>query len=198
MRDLRVYNFNPLAPRGARQLPHTVVFLFHHFNPLAPRGARRGFRGSPTTSIYFNPLAPRGARRDHRRHRRGARDPISIHSPLAGRDAPRSCSSGCRGISIHSPLAGRDQGGHSVKSIIMDFNPLAPRGARRRRPAPAARRNNHFNPLAPRGARHRPTAASGPDRSFQSTRPSRGETDLNHSKSDSMPISIHSPLAGRD
>ena len=82
---------------------------------------------------------------------------------------------GAYGISIHSPLAGRDDGGAVSQAGGGDFNPLAPRGARH-----------------------------GTDRGrlkadlFQSTRPSRGETMEEKAMNESMEISIHSPLAGRD
>ena len=78
-------------------------------------------------------------------------------------------------ISIHSPLAGRDgsqilrgQGHH-------DFNPLAPRGARRGPPFLASI-VSYFNPLAPRGARRVTRYGLISSGVFQSTRPSRGET----------------------
>ena len=102
-----------------------------HFNPLAPRGARRIFDAMPRYVRYFNPLAPRGARRGYF-HILRPPQAISIHSPLAGRDAPPlpplpiiclfQSTRPSRGetrltdppppniiISIHSPLAGRDR-----------------------------------------------------------------------------------------
>ena len=81
-----------------------------------------------------------------------------------------------KAISIHAPREGRDDHGGAVCPAAKDFNPRAPRGARRlpvhgghlpplfqsTRPARGATflapgyhlRAKHFNPRAPRGARH--------------------------------------------
>ena len=79
------WNFNPLAPRGARHYSCMAETHRGNFNPLAPRGARQLFISRvfryPFISIHwlreepdreavraaveganFNPLAPRGAR----------------------------------------------------------------------------------------------------------------------------------------
>ena len=56
-------NFNPLAPRGARQTLTPRVRELDYFNPLAPRGARLYMPSRVIDILYFNPLAPRGARR---------------------------------------------------------------------------------------------------------------------------------------
>ena len=100
-------------------------------------------------------------------------------------------------ISIHSPLAGRDALDGPALRLQRDFNPLAPRGARRRC-GRGRRRYGHFNPLAPRGARHNRCLTGDEVLIFQSTRPSRGETKLLEGLVDGIIISIHSPLAGRD
>ena len=55
-----------------------------------------------------------------------------------------------------------------------------------------------FNPLAPRGARLDVVSRVVSAMLFQSTRPSRGETDDPHYLVYDEDISIHSPLAGRD
>ena len=83
-------DFNPLAPRGARQMRNYLVrAAYRYFNPLAPRGARpvvecdntyKALFQSTSSSrsqtynqvsycvdkINFNPLAPRGARQQNR------------------------------------------------------------------------------------------------------------------------------------
>ena len=124
------------------------------------------------------------------------------------------------GISIHSPLAGRDHGHATVCADRNNFNPLAPRGARRllarmictsrefqsTRPSrgetgtmdsPVAYAAD-FNPLAPRGARLVDDPLNTMTAKFQSTRPSRGETRTRADWTMANSISIHSPLAGRD
>ena len=191
------------------------------FNPLAPRGARRVWLREERRDQRFQSTRPsRGETRQA--GQRDAKSPISIHSPLAGRDlGPHAVLPGGV-ISIHSPLAGRDatryatfarssrfqstrpSRGETVVysergADIDNFNPLAPRGAR-----PSARHWSgstpaNFNPLAPRGARLGGRQRRKQRRQrFQSTRPSRGETADGHQDGDPRGISIHSPLPGRD
>ena len=83
----------------------------------------------------------------------GAR--ISIHSPLAGRDLLRGRNFGDQLISIHSPLAGRDMNaalGYTQENISI------------------------HSPLAGRDLTLTLAAIILPV--FQSTRPSRGETEI--------------------
>ena len=169
-------NFNPLAPRGARpgspdcRCPpsrfqstrpsrgetsiHLCQFQRNHdFNPLAPRGARLYFARHDLSASRFQSTRPsRGETQLHGITRRAAE--ISIHSPLAGRD--------CNMVRHWN---------HSI-----NFNPLAPRGARRVSVCRRAACGSNFNPLAPRGARRRPEQSPTFAETFQSTRPSRGET----------------------
>ena len=79
-------------------------------------------------------------------------------------------------ISIHSPLAGRDQDRRAGRAAGQDFNPLAPRGARRLCGAQLQVREeiSIHSPLAGRDGR------------------------CYHSVETYQSISIHSPLAGRD
>ena len=123
---------------------------------------------------------------------------ISIHAPLAGRDhnpfpndRERSGFQSTRPlrgattrlpmrlhvgeISIHAPLAGRDVIAYKLRTILSDFNPRAPCGAR------------HFehNEIHVHAA-------------FQSTRPLRGATMTISTLLFGSNISIHAPLAGRD
>ena len=103
----------------------------------------------------------------------------------------------CYEISIHSPLAGRDVWTPSTGGTGRDFNPLAPRGARRAA-GPPRPWSSYFNPLAPRGAR-RGRARRGrraAEISIHSPLAGRDSIDCQHSVFNR--ISIHSPLAGRD
>ena len=125
-------NFNPRAPRGARQtvvrLPQCLdhVISIHvpreghdiaptrggqqnnDFNPRAPRGARRWLPPAFSRCRHFNPRAPRGARR---------RDVSVIHHAVI--------------ISIHVPREGHDTVTlRPVSPASTYFNPRAPRGAR--------------------------------------------------------------------
>ena len=79
----------------------------------------------------------------------------------------------------------------------MDFNPLAPRGARPFRISSWSVLTT-FQSTRPSRGETGQTALAAVDTAFQSTRPSRGETIVCPTKSDILKISSHSPLAGRD
>ena len=123
---------------------------------------------------------------------------ISIHAPLAGRDAQRPPTRSGSQISIHAPLAGRDY--PPIRLLrprrISIHAPLAGRDCFHRPWFPCCL---YFNPRAPCGARPGPMPAMAEKSKFQSTRPLRGATAthllfcLYGTR-----ISIHAPLAGRD
>ena len=167
---------------------------------------------------------------------------ISIHAPLAGRDdllvvvlwidqqfqsTRPSRGATERFIRIATPRvfqSTRPSRGATLKLSVtvyrFNFNPRAPRGARRTSTM-GLPSYGHFNPRAPRGARpcilsslhigriisiHAPLAGRD-DISrfagtiapvFQSTRPSRGATTAGATSGKVQQISIHAPLAGRD
>ena len=73
--------------------------------------------------------------------------------PARGATSHRSSAGACYEISIHAPREGRDSGVYLLRRLFPNFNPRAPRGARRQ--------------ALPR--LHRSLA-------FQSTRPARGAT----------------------
>ena len=121
--------FNPRAPCGARLYGQASVagciISIHaplagrdgfrpvrsrrcqYFNPRAPCGARPSATMGTSLSKYFNPRAPCGARLQAVAHH-GQLFDISIHAPLAGRDAI---------VSLDTLLS-------------KNFNPRAPCGAR--------------------------------------------------------------------
>ena len=123
---------------------------------------------------------------------------ISIHAPLAGRDVE---------INVHAPHSEQFQSTRPSRGATawVDYNvagicisihaPLAGRDHLQCRPLPAHR---DFNPRAPRGARLTQSSAKSVTLTFQSTRPSRGATRSRTQYTDTGPISIHAPLAGRD
>ncbi|EFR40857.1 hypothetical protein HMPREF9162_2213 [Selenomonas sp. oral taxon 137 str. F0430] len=78
-------------------------------------------------------------------------------------------------VSIHAPRAGRDGGGQEVVCCMAGFNPRAPCGARR--------------------LSYRPRSGY---RTFQSTRPVRGATEVDRFPESAGIVSIHAPRAGRD
>ena len=154
-----------------------IARLDGYFNPRAPCGARRlCFPRGLSRQYHFNPRAPCGAR-PVRLRRFYHTNYISIHAPLAGRDAIRD----------------------AVANGTMPFQSTRPlRGATPALPC-VMRDQSYFNPRAPCGARPLPTGTPMLSTRFQSTRPLRGATAGNY-----IPpivyavISIHAPLAGRD
>ena len=169
-------SFNPRAPCGARPDTGSAGTDCSRFNPRAPCGARR-YPPAPygTGLLGFNPRAPCGARREDRRPLVVSRR-VSIHAPLAGRDAGNgdavsldqvfqstrplrgatlsvgsADSSPC--VSIHAPLAGRDaENGEKIRRHAVSIHA----------------------PLAGRDLSASPAASSC--KKFQSTRPLRGAT----------------------
>ena len=165
--------------------------------PLAGRDV--ACRSTAITSSQFQSTRPSRGETDER-HGTPEGHRISIHPPLAGRDALNGSN---LPLFIYfnppAPRGARRPRNIPVQHYAQDFNPPAPRGARRsippgRRtrtdfnpPAPRGarlkwtifrRRLRHFNPPAPRGARPPSMRDAHAIFRFQSTRPSRGETDL--------------------
>ena len=128
---------SPLAGRDCP--PSPARRCRSYFNPLAPRGARLCAAFVTTKSIGFQSTRPSRGETYNQSGAMGQAQRISIHSPLAGRDQVEQAPVQPGGISIHSPLAGRDGYGTGYAANHPNFNPLAPRGARRRRNALCAR-----------------------------------------------------------
>ena len=78
----------------------------------------------------------------------------------------------------------------------LNFNPLAPRGARPRRNRPGRQCRQDFNPLAPRGARPKLHSVADIVCRFQSTRPSRGETSSSGNSSTAAVFQSTRPSRG--
>ena len=148
--DIGISIHSPLAGRDLWSGASIVrKKLFQSTRPS--RGETFSAMRASTLLSNFNPLAPRGARQALASFVFLAWG-ISIHSPLAGRDFPKPAIIQRKHISIHSPLAGRDTRRFKRRQGLGNFNPLAPRGARRRSMRPFLSAHD-FNPLAPRGAR---------------------------------------------
>ena len=80
---------------------------------------------------------------------------ISIHRLLAEPDRFFSARFLSCVISIHRLLAEPDCTGREFRVRFRNFNPQAPRGARRRWALSSGWRGSNFNPQAPRGARRK-------------------------------------------
>ena len=161
--------------RGATSI-NSVIISSEIFQSTRPHGRDDPNRAQGSFRPNFNPRAPRGARHHQRCAGDDVRNRISIHAPLAGRDAAKSrampfadvfqstrTSRGATGkprrggpwlgISIHALLTGRDNPRDSLGVRQGKFQSTHPCGAR-----PAGQRVTrlavcHFNPRAPHGAR---------------------------------------------
>ena len=104
----------------------------------------------------------------------------------------------CTGaISIHVPREGHDFLRPCRLYPRINFNPRAPRGARRRL-WERVEVDVYFNPRAPRGARLDPLHKRFKVCRFQSTCPARGTTHKFGAIKNDLPISIHVPREGHD
>ena len=190
-------DFNPRAPRGARRGLRLAIPILAKFQSTRPAWgatvstrfkvrserisihAPRVGRDSDELDVicyseYFNPRAPRGARRmDAPAERR--RNGFQSTRPAWGATDDLRRAMGFLWISIHAPRVGRDVHISAMSLGTLDFNPRAPRGARRSTTfsstrlerisihAPRVGRDadvlwflqdaEDFNPRAPRGAR---------------------------------------------
>ena len=191
-------DFNPLSPHGERQnkihawsqdqaisihspltgRDYGSVYThsrYSDFNPLSPHGERRSGTWKTASALHFNPLSPHGERRE-------MYDTVVIKSP----------------ISIHSPLTGRDSYVWYGSNKVTYFNPLSPHGERRTCCLLWCWYNviSIHSPLTGRDSRMITVASEL--FVFQSTLPSRGETLTYKALFQQYWISIHSPLTGRD
>ena len=123
---------------------------------------------------------------------------ISIHVPREGHDGSLSRSPTRYRISIHVPREGHDKGKKRRYLSIFDFNPRAPRGARRLCRYGQRVLRRHFNPRAPRGARQGYHHNRLRQYQFQSTCPARGTTNTRVYPLHKRLISIHVPREGHD
>ena len=190
-----------------------------HFNPRAPCGARRRLPNEDVCHYKFQSTRPlRGATALLAQEAEKLK--ISIHAPLAGRDAYRtgtrswkasfqstrplrgatwslSSRSSADRFQSTRPLRGATFNHQGLSISAIYFNPRAPCGARPRS-ARAAARSRHFNPRAPCGARQAGTSKRSRSQNFNPRAPCGarlGDLCLYRSL---CHISIHAPLAGRD
>ena len=109
---------------------------------------------------------------------------ISIHAPREGRDNKSNDISAARAISIHAPREGRDRELGLRGVPLKDFNPRAPRGARRYKNAEKGRQLVTFQSTRPARGATLFLAFQLPQIRFQSTRPARGATRRSKSRPD--------------
>ncbi len=214
--------FNPLAPRGARRVEPIFSIIPRIFQSTRPSRGETLLSSVVRFDIAISIHSPLAGRdylhllllcylylfqstrpsrgetcREHFHYLCGG---ISIHSPLAGRDAREMVKVQMAAyISIHSPLAGRDNfsGSSLLDSGISIHSPLAGRDQNLTVvPSPG---DPEFQSTRPSRGETQFLHSSTCSHIFQSTRPSRGETGaVPGADRLSRAISIHSPLAGRD
>ena len=122
---------------------------------------------------------------------------ISIHAPREGRDSAQRDAKRDLRISIHAPREGRDCYCGCHRRFQRDFNPRAPRGARRQCETVVVMAHIFQSTRPARGATLTSSSATATTR-FQSTRPARGATGSRRHDSHYVSISIHAPREGRD
>ena len=166
------------APREGRDQIRVQRRYRHRISIHAPREGRDSVAMMEVVGVvYFNPRAPRGARPP--RHRPPERpESISIHAPREGRDCCVRDRFQNIFISIHAPREGRDDFKREQHAPEFNISIHAPREGRDEENQCSTRLVSNFNPRAPRGARRSATGAPAGPFGFQSTRPARGATLL--------------------
>ena len=125
-----IINFNPHSPCGERQEIEKARDTMKNFNPHSPCGERLIVITQPNFIVVFQSTLPmRGA--THAYGWRAHNHPISIHTPHAGSDTPKTVLSLKNiQISIHTPHAGSDGGDGEGKTSPFIFQSTLPmRGA---------------------------------------------------------------------
>ena len=171
----RKSDFNPRAPRGARQnlgISNTSEKEFQSTCPARGTTCNESVKGDDAE--YFNPRAPRGARRKLLSRSYNAMT-FQSTCPARGTTESDRVRFFAAGISIHVPREGHDSFQLGSKIMPNYFNPRAPRGARLIGPR-LLTGAIYFNPRAPRGARPSVSAVVVGVIVFQSTCPARGTT----------------------
>ena len=195
----RIYPyFNPRAPCGARPLTASVRRAIWNFNPRAPCGARPNHVSGLTLTMLFQSTRPlRGATTRRRRHDRTP--PFQSTRPLRGATSRGSCTTSSRRISIHAPLAGRDALRPQPRAGAPQFQSTRPLRGATRPPQKAASAQDYFNPRAPCGARRQMKQCISRCCAISIHAPLAGRDDESQDDAVQAPaISIHAPLAGRD
>ena len=148
----RTSNFNPLAPCGARRCRVSHRLATHRFQSTRPV---RGETDDTTSPAELQPISIHSPRagRDGRLKLLSIGTNISIHSPRAGRDYKRqsaACSSGV----FQSTRPVRGETCHVVRVTLMStFQSTRPVRGETGGRLPPGEQHTDFNPLAPCGAR---------------------------------------------
>ena len=169
------WHFNPHAPRGARHLTLVKQSARSLFQSTRPAWGATGFVSFLLDDVEISIHTPRVGRDNicGRSCRRKSR--FQSTRPAWGATLRRRVVPPPRRISIHTPRVGRDLVRQGSSRAYADFNPHAPRGARRKY-------WQIVSPVLPfqstRPAWGATTSSRRPIRTatFQSTRPAWGAT----------------------
>ena len=186
-------------PREGHDKATTITnFTSINFNPRAPRGARQVVSPySPAAKKHFNPRAPRGARPLSGTMPVITR-PISIHVPREGHDAADTGTTGHQGISIHVPREGHDVTVSVNRGFNLRFQSTCPARGTTRSGVTIENITDDFNPRAPRGARPNTARLKPPEGVISIHVPREGHDKYHRHKAHEHPISIHVPREGHD
>ena len=102
-----------------------------NFNPRAPRGARRRGTGKTYGAFAISIHVPREGHDMLCQKLTVSVSPFQSTCPARGTTPPKLGVIGTDAISIHVPREGHDADGGAFPGFGYDFNPRAPRGARR-------------------------------------------------------------------
>ena len=170
-------NFNPRAPYGARPHPHEGDRRERGISTHVPRtGHDRCAASSHPGRKNFNPRAPYGARLGGVYVQPVGSD-ISTHVPRTGHDKSIVYIITFDLISTHVPRTGHDFFILFLLSILKNFNPRAPYGARPPSALSACLISSDFNPRAPYGARLHDVAQLAGDLVISTHVPRTGHDD---------------------
>ena len=172
-----VRNFNPLAPHGARHLllyRDTVYQIFQSTRPA--RGETVYIEGISHNPFEFQSTRPARGETGTKSEQMGRNTNFNPLAPHGARPAGAGRQELRSKISIHSPRTGRDADGAVPNATALVISIHSPRTGRDQRAVQWCRILYIF----------------------QSTRPARGETQLDFWQRPFEVISIHSPRTGRD
>ena len=124
---------------------------------------------------------------------------ISIHVPREGHDSARTCPRNTHSrFQSTCPARGTTKIWYGFFYGFRDFNPRAPRGARRMVPSSKITGQIFQSTCPARGTTYAKSEGADTAAAFQSTCPARGTTGNAASYSTIAPISIHVPREGHD
>ena len=187
------------APREGRDHgKYTGSMILADFNPRAPRGARQFVSCIGVILTIFQSTRPaRGATRADGKE--GMMESIFQSTrPARGATIARPPAAGVLVISIHAPREGRDLCLPESKSKRKGFQSTRPAWGATDAASCRKRECLYFNPRAPRGARRIRALRQRDGLAISIHAPREGRDEACKARYDALVISIHAPREGRD